>query len=98
MAAAAGTELTATEAGLEAELGDGKIVILTPAGFRARFGLEPPDARRGLLFAGIEIAVADLDRALGYAGPTAKRHGDAIVTPPAPGLGAVLAFTEGAGV
>jgi hypothetical protein len=36
--------------------------------------------------------VEDLDRAIGYAGPTATRHDGRIVIPPAPGLGATLAF------
>jgi hypothetical protein len=68
------------------------VAIVTPAEFAARYGVEPPDPRRGLLFAGFDVLVADLDRAIGFAGPTARRHGDRIVVPPAPGLGSVLAF------
>jgi hypothetical protein len=34
----------------------------------------------------------DLDRAAGYAGAAAKRRGDMVVIPPAPGFGAVMAF------
>ena len=65
-----------------------------PPAFRARYGLEPPDTRRGLLFAAVEIRVADLERAIGYAGPTAARHEGRIVVPPSPGFGAVLCFRK----
>ena len=82
--------------GLEATVDGGALHVLTPAGFRARFGVEPPAARGGLRFAAFELGVADLERAIGYAGPAAIRHDDKIVVPPAPGLGAVLAFTQDA--
>ena len=77
---------------LVAELGRQTVVILTPARFRERYGLDAPDPGRGLLLAAFEVLVADLDRAIGYAGPLAMRKGDQIVVPPSPGLGAVLAF------
>ncbi len=74
---------------------DGRgIRILTLEEYRDRYGLEPPDPRRGLMFAAMDVAVADLDRVLGYAGPTAIRHEGRIVVPPAPGLGAALAFAQ----
>jgi hypothetical protein len=91
-AATAERELRATSFGLEAPLEGQSVRVLTPAGFRHRYGLDAPELRRGLLLAAIEIAVGDLERAVGYAGPTALRHGEFIVVPPAPGLGAVLAF------
>jgi glyoxalase-like protein len=72
----------------------GAVAAFSPAAFRARYGLEPPDARRGLLFAAVEIRVADLERAIGYAGPTAARHDGRIVVPPSPGCGAVLCFRK----
>lgn len=93
LAAAAGVpEVPASATGLQAGIGEQNVLVLTPAGFRARYGLEPPDPRRGLLLAAFELTVADVDRAIGYAGPLAMRHADRIVVPPAPGLGAVLAF------
>jgi hypothetical protein len=66
--------------------------IVTPPAYAERFGIEPPDPKRGLLLAGIELAVQDLDRAMGFAGPTAVRRGEFVIVPPAPGLGACLAF------
>jgi hypothetical protein len=73
----------------------GPIAVFTPEDFKARYGTDAPNPRTGLFFAGIEIQVADLDVALGFAGPTATRHEGRIVVPPAPGLGATLAFTKG---
>lgn len=96
LSAAAGiSELRESEAGLEGRLDGQSVLILTPAGFRDRYGLDAPDPRRGLLLAGIELGVADIDRAVGHAGPNAKRHEALIVIPPAPGLAAVLAFRTG---
>ena len=78
----------------EATGGGDEILVLDAAGYRARYGVEAPAPRRGLVFAAFDIRVADLDRALGYSGPTALRHDGRIVVPPAPGLGATLAFTS----
>ena len=66
--------------------------VVTPTVYQDRFGIEPPDPKRGLLLAGIEVLVEDLDRAIGFAGPTANRRGERVVVPPGPGLGALLAF------
>jgi hypothetical protein len=66
--------------------------IATPESYRARYGVEPPDLRRGLAFAAIDLSVSDLDLAVGFAGPTAIRHDERIVVPPSPGLGTTLAF------
>ena len=85
-------KLTSIEFGLEAKIGSQSVLILTREGFRARYDLDPPNPRRGLLFAAFEITVLDLDRAAGYAGAKAKRREDAIVIPAAPGLGVVMAF------
>jgi hypothetical protein len=93
LAAATGMATPRADAfGLEALVDGHSIFVLTRAGFRARYGVESPDPRRGLVLAAFDVAVDDLDRAVGYAGPTARRHGSGIVVPPAPGLGAVLAF------
>lgn len=91
-AATGDPDVHATPAGLESRMDGSAVAIVTPAEFAARYGLEAPDPRRGLLFAGFDVAVADLDRAIGYAGPTARRHEGRIVVPPSPGFGSVLAF------
>ena len=86
-------ELRATSFGVEAEIGGGAtFLILTPAGFHARYGVDAPNPRRGLRFAAVDLEVLDLARAAGYAGRAAKREADRIVVPPAPGLNAVVAF------
>jgi hypothetical protein len=85
-------ELTSAESGLEAEVDGQTLLVLTPAGFRARYDIDPPNPRRGLRFAAFEVKVANLDRAARYAGSAAKRHEDRIVVPTAPGLGSVIAF------
>ena len=85
-------EIATIDAGVKAE-GDGQsFLILTREGFRARYDIDPPNPRRGMLFAAFEMTVLDLDRAARYAGSSAKRHEDRIVVPAAPGLGAVVAF------
>jgi hypothetical protein len=93
LSAAAGSEIAEDEAGaVVARLDGQRVSILTAARFRERYGLDAPDPGRGLLLAASEVLVADLDRAIGYAGPLAMRKDDQIVVPPSPGLGAVLTF------
>jgi len=89
-----GGDVTASSSGLEAKIGAQSIELLTPEAFRERYDVPPPDPRRGLLFAGIDIGVLDLGRAAKCAGAAARRHRDRIVVPPAPGLSVVLAFQE----
>ncbi len=85
-------ELRTTSFGVEADV-DGQIfMILTPAGFHARYEIDPPNPRRGMLFAAFELKVLDLDRAARYAGRAAKRAEGRVVVPPGPGLNAVVAF------
>jgi hypothetical protein len=81
---------TASEVDVEAK--GRSFIILTPAGFRDRYDLDPPSPRRGMLFAAFEIKVMEIGRAAGYAGRNAIRHEDRVVVPAAPGLGAVVAF------
>lgn len=90
--AAGHTEPAMIEWGVEAKAGGQSFLILTPEGFRARYDLDPPNPRRGLLFAAFELTVSDLDRAARCAGSSAKRHDDRIVVPAAPGLGAIVEF------
>lgn len=84
-------ELRTTSFGVAATVDGQEIAILTPAGFRARYGVEAPDPRRGLLFAAFDIVVPDLDAALARIGKAAERHEDRAVVKPAPGLRAVMA-------
>jgi hypothetical protein len=77
-------------------VGGQTLMILTPAGFRARYGLAAPNPRRGMLFAAFDLAVADLDEAARFAGKDGQRREGAIVVPPAPGLDAILAFRSAA--
>ena len=86
------SELTTIDAGVEAEADGQSFLILTPEGFRARYGLDPPDPRRGLLLRGFRDDGLGPRPGGGYAGSAAKRHEDRIVVPPSPGLGAVVAF------
>jgi hypothetical protein len=92
LAAVTGADLNESASGVDASGSGQEVSVLTPAAFRERFGIAAPDPRRGLLLAGFDILVDDLDRAIGFAGPTAQRCGDRLVIPPGPGLGAVLAF------
>jgi hypothetical protein len=88
-------ELRTTSFGVEATVDGQEILILTPAGFRARYGVEPPDPRRGLLLAAFDVSVSDLDAAAAIVGPDAERREDRVVVRPAPGLGAVMALRAG---
>ena len=92
LSAATGGEVEGAGDGLRVEMDGGALAIVTPGEFALRYGVESPDARRGLILAAVDLGVADLDRAIGYAGPTATRHGGRIVVPPSAGLGALLAF------
>jgi hypothetical protein len=91
-AAAAERELRSTSFGIEVSGGGQTIAILTPDGFRARYGIEPQDARRGLRLAAFDLTVRDLNCALTFAGTKAERRDDRVVVPPSPGLGAAMAF------
>jgi len=85
-------EIALSDMGLEAGQGGQELRILTREGFSARYEFDPPNPRRGLLFAAVEVAVLDLDLAAGYAGGSARRHEERVVVPAAPGLGTVIAF------
>jgi len=85
-------ELAGAASGLTAELGPHRIAVVTPAEFRARYDLDPPNPRNGMLFAAFELQVLELERAAGYAGRNAMRYDGRIVAPAGPGLGAVLVF------
>jgi hypothetical protein len=87
-------ELRVTSFRLDADLGSAALSVFTPAGFRARYGLEVPDPGPGLLFAGFELVVEDLETAERFAGKQAVRAAGRLSLAPAPGRGAVLAFCQ----
>jgi hypothetical protein len=87
-----GTPRAACSGGMEAEFGAQRLLVLTPAAFRERYDIDPPEPRRGIRLAAMEIAVPDLHRAAACAGAAARQHAGRVIVPPAPGLGAVLAF------
>jgi hypothetical protein len=91
-AATGSVEIRSGASGVEAIVGGHSISILTQTEFRTRYGIDSPDPRRGLLYAACDLSVIDLDRAAGYAGPTAIRRDSRVIIPPSPGLGAVIAF------
>ncbi len=84
-------ELRVTSFEIEAEMAGATFTIFSPLGFRAHFGVEAPDPGQGLLLAGMEIEVADIDAAASFA-PGSIGHNRMIVVPPHPGQGAVVAF------
>jgi hypothetical protein len=83
-------ELRTTSFGIEADVDGREIAILTPAGFRARYGVEPADPRRGMLFAAFDLRVTNLDVATKTMGSAAERREDRLVVKAAPGLGVVM--------
>ena len=85
-------ELRATSFGVEAVVNGQRFELLTPEGFRARYGVAPPDQHRRLVFAAIDVVVSDLDQATRFGGADAVRHDERIIVPPMPGQGAVIAF------
>jgi hypothetical protein len=92
LGAVTSAEVTESPSEVKANGSGQSVSVLTPSAFSERYGIAAPDPRRGLLLTGFDIAVEDLDRAIGFAGPTAQRCGDRVVVPAGPGLGAVLAF------
>lgn len=79
---------------ISTEIDGQSISVMTPDAFRKRYDTDPPDPRRGLLFAAINLIVSDLSQAEAHGGGAAKRHAERVVVPPAPGLSAVVAFRE----
>jgi len=90
-------ELRTTSFGVEAEVGaSSRIAILTPEGFRARYGIDASVTHGGLVFAALDLDSEDAGRAAGYAGASVIDMPDRLVVPPSPGLGAVLAYRKAA--
>ena len=68
---------------------------MTPAAFRARFGIAPAITGEGMALNGLRMSVADLDATsavLQRGGVAAVRHGEYVVVPPAVASGATLVF------
>jgi hypothetical protein len=90
--------MRATSLGLEIETGRGVVEVLSPEGFRFRYGAEPPDAAEGPVLAGVTLtceraeAMAPRLEALGL-GRRAVAPG--VVSAERPLHGAMLAFSAG---
>ncbi len=89
-------ELRSSSFGVEAEVGASRIAILTPEGFRARYGLDAPAAHGGMIFAAVDLEAEDAGRAADYAGAAMVDMPERFVVPPSPGLGTVLAYRKAA--
>lgn len=87
-------ELRSTSFALEADVDGALVAILTPDGFRARYGIAPPTPVLGLTFAAIDLDSADAAKAAAFAGSAVVDMPDRLVVPPAPGLGAALAYRK----
>ncbi|MCF6321857.1 MAG: VOC family protein [Rhizobiaceae bacterium] len=89
------------EDGLEFQLGNGGLSVLTPEGLKSGYGIELPATRcrEGLMAVTFDIAVSSLDKTamlLAQRGIEARQVGERIVVANAPGQGAMLAFVESA--
>jgi len=83
------------DGGFAIDLPRGDIVIMTPAGFAARFGQPAPDTARGARLAALRLAVRDIAAVQSMFEqakiPTVKAGG-AVVAGPSAAMGAVLVF------
>lgn len=81
--------------GISVQTPNGEMSVITPAAFRARFGVAPAIAGEGMALNALRMSVADLDATsaiLQKGGVPATRHGKAIVVPPTAASGATLVF------
>jgi len=88
-------QIQTVEGGIEVAGDAQRIVIQTPDAFRLRYDLDPPNPRRGMLLAAIELQASEIDRAARYADRAAKHDDARLVVPATPGLGAVIVFRSG---
>ncbi len=94
-ALAGGSEPTTHDGGIAVQTANGEIAVITPAAFRARFGVAPAIMSEGMALNALRMSVGDLDATsavLRAGGLAAVRHGDSIVVPPAAASGATLVF------
>jgi catechol 2,3-dioxygenase-like lactoylglutathione lyase family enzyme len=92
---AAERELQATSSGITIATGRGDIQVVTPAAFRSRYGVEPPDISTGARLAGLRFLVRDFPAtvaALQNAGVEAQVRMGRIVVGPHVAMGATLVF------
>jgi len=87
------------EGGLEFQLSNGLLSVLTPEGLKSGYGIDLPAniCRGGLRAITFDIAVRSLDETamlLAQRGIEARQVGERIVVANAPGQGAMLAFVE----
>jgi hypothetical protein len=86
------TDLKSTSSGITIETPRGEIQVMDAAAYRRHFGVEPPDAARGMRLAAIRFAAADIARAEGALGTFAKPHMSKLVVGPQAASGATLVF------
>jgi catechol 2,3-dioxygenase-like lactoylglutathione lyase family enzyme len=96
------TSVVAAEGALRVETALGRVTLLDPPGFAARFPDMPlPRAPDTPHFAGYRVAVADLARAesrLGSSGVVYRRRGASLRVAPADAFGVLLEFTAEKGL
>jgi hypothetical protein len=88
-------ELHASSIGIRADVGNGELEILTPSGFRDRFGVVANPRGEGMALTALRFDVTDLDEAmavLSRGGIKARPHGRRLIVPPDEALGATLIF------
>ena len=81
--------------GISVPTPNGEMSVITPAAFRARFGVAPAIAGEGMALNALRMSVADLDATsaiLQKGGVPAGRQGNCLVIPPAAASGATLVF------
>lgn len=95
--ASGGRDLRATSIGIEAELSNGVVRILTPDGSEMVYGALPPACGRGAVLRAATVSVRELDRVSAILSanevPVAK-VGERLVVAPAKGLAIHLAFEQ----
>jgi hypothetical protein len=86
------TDLKSTSSGITIETPRGEIQVMDAAAYRLHFGIEPPDASRGMRLAAIRFAVADMAHAKAALGAFAMPHMSKLVVGPQAASGAALVF------
>jgi hypothetical protein len=86
------TDLKSTSSGITIETPRGEIQVMDAAAYRLHFGVEPPDAARGMRFAAIRFVAADMAHAKTALGTFATPHMSKLVVGPQAASGAALVF------
>jgi len=86
------TDLKSTSSGITIDTPRGEIQVMDAAAYRLHFGVEPPDATRGMRLAAIRFSVGDIAKAKGALGTFASAHMGKLVVGPQAASGAALVF------